>query len=187
MTGFEGCWTWGTDTAKTQLANLLAKDVGGERGRFIERPMHLMRMGNRRQNGEIHLDRSRIPHGKRTGHEFNALFDSKEEIKIFQALLKAIATLTRCMQMVGDSDALIIDFFSGSATTAHAVMAQNLADGGHFQAATSLVQLPEPMLKKPARLSRPDSAPSPKLARNAYAGPGRYSRTTGLRLAESLT
>jgi len=39
-------------------------------------------------------------------------------------------------------DALVLDFFSGSATTAHAVMAANLRDGGrrrHIQ-----IQLPEP-------------------------------------------
>lgn len=42
-----------------------------------------------------------------------------------------------------DEDALILDFFSGSATTAHAVMSANLRDSGrrrHLQ-----VQLPEPV------------------------------------------
>ncbi|QNO36697.1 site-specific DNA-methyltransferase [Protaetiibacter sp. SSC-01] len=42
-----------------------------------------------------------------------------------------------------DEDALILDFFSGSATTAHAVMSANLRDSGrrrHIQ-----VQLPEPV------------------------------------------
>ncbi|MBH0130556.1 site-specific DNA-methyltransferase [Salinibacterium sp. NK8237] len=45
-----------------------------------------------------------------------------------------------------DEDALILDFFSGSATTAHAVMAANLRDSGrrrHIQ-----VQLPEPVSDK---------------------------------------
>src|SRR5690606_13905949 len=42
-----------------------------------------------------------------------------------------------------DEDALVLDFFSGSATTAHAVMSANLRDSGprrHIQ-----VQLPEPV------------------------------------------
>ncbi|UPL16130.1 site-specific DNA-methyltransferase [Microbacterium galbinum] len=42
-----------------------------------------------------------------------------------------------------DEDALVLDFFSGSATTAHAVMSANQRDGGrrrHMQ-----VQLPEPL------------------------------------------
>lgn len=39
-------------------------------------------------------------------------------------------------------DAIVLDFFSGSATTAHAVMQQNAEDGGHRK--FIMVQLPEP-------------------------------------------
>ena len=41
----------------------------------------------------------------------------------------------------GDKDAIILDFFSGSATTAHAVMQLNAEDGGHRKFV--MVQLPE--------------------------------------------
>lgn len=41
-----------------------------------------------------------------------------------------------------DADSIILDFFAGSGTTAHAVMAQNAADAGQRQ--FILVQLPEP-------------------------------------------
>ena len=40
-----------------------------------------------------------------------------------------------------DKDAIIMDFFSGSATTAHAVMRLNAEDGGHRKFV--MVQLPE--------------------------------------------
>ncbi len=40
-----------------------------------------------------------------------------------------------------DDDDLILDFFSGSATTAHAVMQLNAEDGGHRK--FIMVQLPE--------------------------------------------
>lgn len=43
---------------------------------------------------------------------------------------------------VNDFDAIILDFFSGSATTAHAVMQLNAEDGGHRK--FIMVQLPEP-------------------------------------------
>lgn len=43
--------------------------------------------------------------------------------------------------MGADSDSLILDFFSGSATTAHAVMQLNAEDGGHRK--FIMVQLPE--------------------------------------------
>ena len=42
----------------------------------------------------------------------------------------------------GEEDAIILDFFSGSATTAHAVMQLNAEDGGHRK--FIMVQLPEP-------------------------------------------
>jgi len=41
-----------------------------------------------------------------------------------------------------DKDAIILDFFSGSATTAHAVMQLNSEDGGHRR--FIMVQIPEP-------------------------------------------
>ena len=45
-----------------------------------------------------------------------------------------------------DSDSLILDFFSGSATTAHAVMQLNTEDGGNRK--FICVQLPEPCDEK---------------------------------------
>lgn len=42
-----------------------------------------------------------------------------------------------------DTDAIILDFFAGSGTTGHAVIAQNSADGGNRR--YILVQLPEPL------------------------------------------
>lgn len=44
-------------------------------------------------------------------------------------------------KICNDKDALILDFFSGSATTAHAVMKLNAEDGGHRK--FIMVQLPE--------------------------------------------
>ena len=45
-----------------------------------------------------------------------------------------------------DKDAIILDFFSGSATSAHAVMRLNAEDGGHRK--FIMVQLPEPCDEK---------------------------------------
>lgn len=46
-----------------------------------------------------------------------------------------------CMKLINDKDFTILDFFSGSATTAHAVMQLNAEDGGNRQ--HIMVQLPE--------------------------------------------
>ena len=56
---------------------------------------------------------------------------------------KSVNLLLRCLKMITkfDKDAIILDFFSGSATTAHAVMQLNAEDGGNRK--FIMVQLPE--------------------------------------------
>ena len=54
---------------------------------------------------------------------------------------KPLKLLERILTMAADPDSTVLDFFSGSATTAHAVMKQNADDGGRRK--FILVQLPE--------------------------------------------
>ena len=56
---------------------------------------------------------------------------------------KNVNLILRCLKMITkfDKNAIILDFFSGSATTAHAVMQLNAEDGGHRK--FIMVQLPE--------------------------------------------
>lgn len=58
---------------------------------------------------------------------------------------KPVELLTRCLQLGthAPQNAIVVDFFAGSGTTGHAVMAQNIADGGSRR--YILVQLPEPL------------------------------------------
>ena len=70
-----------------------------------------------------------------SSHEINQLFDTK----VFETA-KLTETIKRMLGFV-DKDALILDFFSGSATTAHAVMQLNAEDGGSRK--FIMVQLPE--------------------------------------------
>lgn len=67
-----------------------------------------------------------------------------EEIgAFFNGYPKPVDLIRYLVQMVGDKDALIVDFFAGSGPTGHAVMEQNLADSGNRR--FILVQLPEPL------------------------------------------
>lgn len=59
---------------------------------------------------------------------------------------KPINLMTYLTNVTVDKDSIILDFFSGSATTAHAVMQLNAEDGGHRK--FIMVQLPEPTDKK---------------------------------------
>ena len=63
--------------------------------------------------------------------ESEKIFSYPKSVKYIRALLKTIV----------NKDAIILDFFSGSATTAHAVMQLNAEDGGNRK--FILVQLPE--------------------------------------------
>lgn len=62
-------------------------------------------------------------------------FDTVKPTRLIQTLVQSIT--------VSDKDDIVLDFFAGSGTTGHAVMAQNADDGGnrHY----ILVQLPEPL------------------------------------------
>lgn len=55
---------------------------------------------------------------------------------------KPIRLLMRILEAVTDRDDVVLDFFSGTASTAHAVMEQNALDGGRRR--FIMVQLPEP-------------------------------------------
>ena len=54
---------------------------------------------------------------------------------------KPVRLLDRMLTIATDKDSIVLDFFSGSATTAHAVMRKNAQDGGHRK--FILVQLSE--------------------------------------------
>ena len=66
---------------------------------------------------------------------------TKEGSIPFQNGKKPIAMLRRIISMQLDKNLIALDFFSGSASTAHAVLAQNAQDGGSRK--FIMVQLPE--------------------------------------------
>lgn len=68
--------------------------------------------------------------------EITSLFDGK----IF-SFPKPSSLISFLCKICNDSEAIILDFFSGSATTAHAVMKLNAEDSGHRK--FIMVQLPE--------------------------------------------
>lgn len=79
--------------------------------------------------------------------EFNNIFDGK---RIFENP-KSVTDLKRLIRYVTNQNDIILDFFSGSATTAHAVISQNFQDvydGKLGKRKFIMVQLPEPCDEK---------------------------------------
>ena len=134
--GFEGCWTWGKKKASNQLADLVAKKVGGR--------WKIYRKGYASDDGELPTKQlksiwSETRHHTEKGQKaFNELFDAKS--KLFQSP-KSLDVISDAISMCRDKNMIIFDFFAGSGTSAHATMVENVKDNGNRRFIS--VQLPE--------------------------------------------
>lgn len=130
--GEDGRWIWKKDTFEEKSHKYTFYD-----GKTIYRKKYqdLTEDQNKYQVEKAWFDNFSNSKGTM---EFDSLFNSK---KIFSYpkpidLIKTLINLSS-----SDNESLILDFFSGSATTAHAVMQLNAEDGGNRK--YILVQLPE--------------------------------------------
>lgn len=80
---------------------------------------------------------SEVGHSQDAKQNLKKLFDGKS----FFDYPKSVELIKRCIQLYSNESSIILDFFSGSATTAHAVMQLNVEDGGKRK--FIMVQLPE--------------------------------------------
>ena len=132
--GKEGNWRWGLDTAKSKLWKLIPKympsrKVWGMMEKDFLKDRDLVKPTSSWTFKDVNSERGT--------EEFIALgFDKR----IFPKP-KPVGTIKRCLELATMRDDIILDFFSGSATTAHAVMQLNAEDGGHRK--FIMVQLPE--------------------------------------------
>lgn len=139
--GFEGCWTWGLDKARQEKDLLIGKKINGKFKIFrkayayTENEAPLKQVKSIWQDNSFYTEKGQLV--------ANALFNTK--VKLFQAP-KSVSMIRQCILMSQSKEAVVLDFFSGSATTAHAVMQLNAEDGGHRK--FIMVQLPEPCDEK---------------------------------------
>ncbi len=135
----DGCWRWGPDTAARQLASIVAVPVGPERRLDVFEKDYL------EQDGAV---RRIKPKSVMAGTSYS----TDGATKAFRQLLPDVEfpnpkPVPFIQDLVGYStvpggDEIVLDFFAGSGTTAHAVLEQNGKDGGNRK--FILVQLPEP-------------------------------------------
>lgn len=83
-----------------------------------------------------------VGHSQEASQKLKKLFDGKA----YFDYPKPVELVKRCLQLYSDKDSTILDFFSGSATTAHAVLQLNAEDQGNRK--FIMVQLPELTDKK---------------------------------------
>jgi len=133
--GFEGCWTWGKGKAEAEIEDLVAKRVNGNWK--IYRKAYAATPGEVARKQLKSIWEEKRHHTEKGQKAFNELFNVKE--KLFQSP-KSVDVLKDAISMTQDKNAIILDFFAGSATTAHAVFDINKeGDKRKF----ILVQLPE--------------------------------------------
>lgn len=134
----EGCWTWSRDKVSNNSSQLTAKRVSTGVWRVFRKD-YIPEDGATTKEKSLWLD-SNLNHenGKELVRKLfgDTLFDFP----------KSTDLIKRTLAMASRDDDIILDFFSGSGTTAHAVAELNAEDGGNRQ--WICVQLPEQTSEK---------------------------------------
>ena len=135
-TGYESRWICAPAKIKELIDNhLLEWGKITRNGKQEWHPFQKYYLENRtKAPGNLWTD---VEGNKKATREVRELFDSE---KVFD-FPKPTDILCKCLRIASDADSLVLDFFSGSATTAHSVMRLNAEDGGNRK--FIMVQLPE--------------------------------------------
>lgn len=135
--GSDGRWRWGSSTAAARLDELKGRPVGKERRWDVFQVDSLERDGEQRRA---------TPKTVWDGSEFANEAGGLEVKKLLGGRVfdnpKPVALLKQILEYSVGRDDLVLDFFAGSGTTAHAALALNRADGGRRRCIS--VNLPEP-------------------------------------------
>ena len=128
--GIKTVWRWGKDKSSQNLNKVIfgRKATGGWQvvKKYREATYSLKSVW---QGSEFLSDRGTL--------DFKKLFDNK---RVF-GFPKALELIKQCMRLCTSEGDIVLDFFSGSATTAHAVMQLNMEENKHRP--FIMVQLPE--------------------------------------------
>ena len=125
-TGYESRWICSPETAKRMEENhLLSWKKTKRQGVEVWQVYQKFYLENRKKApGNLWTD---VEGNKKATREIRDLFESK---KVFD-FPKPVGLIKKAITIGSDSDSIILDFFSGSGTTAHAVMQANAEDNGN--------------------------------------------------------
>ena len=137
-TGEDGRWMWGKEKCQRDIDLLIPRLI------------------KRRSEFDIFVVDYLEKSGKERSRKFKTIWSDKklntqngtQEVKDLlgcaaMSFPKPVALLQDIIQFGTDDGDMVLDFFAGSGTTGHAVMAQNVINGGNRRYV--LVQLPEPL------------------------------------------
>ena len=129
--GYKTVWRWGKERAAKYLnTEIVAKKMGSGDYQIVEKYRKTTKLARTIwTDKDVNTEKGTLL--------VKELFDAK----VF-SFPKPVEMMQRIVEMSTSDDDLILDFFGGSSTTAHAVFLQNRSDGGSRN--FILVQLPEP-------------------------------------------
>lgn len=132
----EGRWRWGKDTFEQNVDRIEVRIVSGRGEYDVYERVYL--------NGDDGIKTTKMKSflldSTYTSDNATSNFRGIMEPKVFDSP-KSVSLMKDLTVFANSSDSVILDFFSGSATTAHAVMQLNAEDGGNRR--YIMVQLPE--------------------------------------------
>lgn len=132
-TGYDSRWICGFQKYLELESHGLVEWKKNKEGKWL--PYQKFYLENRtKAPGNLWID---IDGNKKATRDIRTLFDTE---KVFD-FPKPVGVLNKIITIGTNQDSIVLDFFSGSATTAHAVMQLNAEDGGSRK--FIMVQLPE--------------------------------------------
>ena len=134
--GTEGCWRWSLETYKENKNNGIVEWVKTETGWQAYAKQYLDTDASKPpETLWLHQE---VGHNHSAAEDLKRLLDGKffDSPKPKELIMKMLNLAT-----TPNNGDIVLDFFSGSSTTAHAVMQLNAEDGGHRK--FIMVQLPE--------------------------------------------
>lgn len=134
--GSDGRWRWGKDTFEKKKHLILIKNVVGRNEYDAYEKVYL----NGEDGARTTKMKSFLLDSKYTTDTATTEYKGTMEQKTFESP-KSISLVKDLIRIGNVKDGIVLDFFSGSATTAHAVMQLNQEDGEHRK--FICVQLPE--------------------------------------------
>lgn len=134
--GVKTCWTWGKEKVAKERALLCAEKTGNEWRIYRKDYLH----------GEDGETATTLAKSLWTDKEITNDYGRKSIKDLFGAAVmdfpKSLDFVSKLVSMGTDEESLILDFFAGSSTTAHAVIQLNAEDNKNRR--FIMVQLPEP-------------------------------------------
>lgn len=129
----KGCWRWGKDTMNREIMNGRV-EFKKQKGKYVAYEKIFEEEGNEYQT-KLYSTIIEDVRNKTGATLLKEIFNDK----VF-SYPKPVDLINKVIELANSND-IILDFFSGSATTAHAVMQLNSEDGGNRK--FIMVQIPE--------------------------------------------